>query len=204
MDEMEFEKIEGVSPVEMLRIFQNWLDLVPLPHVILDKDHLVIWSNSAAREFFSSSEIVVMSRNMIIFADPDLQCKYELFFNDVRVGQSVSAFSTSLHNESIVLRGRLIGEVSGHPVLGMSFFHSSLHIDSAADDSNFARIFGLTNGEARVVRGLSSGLNADQVSEKFNISLETVRTHIRRVYVKLGVSTREAMLAQVRPYLTFA
>ena len=49
-----------------------------------------------------------------------------------------------------------------------------------------------------------SGMNAEQISSSLEISLETVRTHIRRIYSKTGVRSREALFAQLQPFKTFA
>ena len=54
--------------------------------------------------------------------------------------------------------------------------------------------------EAAVVRNAAAGARADVIAADLGVSLETVRTHFRRIYAKLGVSSREQLFALVTPY----
>jgi DNA-binding CsgD family transcriptional regulator len=54
---------------------------------------------------------------------------------------------------------------------------------------------GLTPGERRVAELVASGLSNKQVAEQLYISATTVDTHLRKVYAKLGVTSR-AQLAR--------
>ncbi|MBX9460703.1 MAG: helix-turn-helix transcriptional regulator [Brevundimonas sp.] len=64
---------------------------------------------------------------------------------------------------------------------------------------DLGRIFGLTPAEAAIVHGLVSGSGAGELAVDHGVALETVRTHIRRAYHKLGVSSREQLYAAVSP-----
>ena len=48
-------------------------------------------------------------------------------------------------------------------------------------------LFGLSPREIDVLRGLVDGLSYKMVADKLGISFETVRTHVKKVYDKLGV-----------------
>jgi LuxR family transcriptional regulator, maltose regulon positive regulatory protein len=48
----------------------------------------------------------------------------------------------------------------------------------------------LTQGELRVLRYLSSTLSASEISAELYLSVNTVRTHMRHIYEKLGVRRR--------------
>jgi DNA-binding NarL/FixJ family response regulator len=57
----------------------------------------------------------------------------------------------------------------------------------------------LTHREAQVMELLQAGRSNAEIAHTLQISIETVRTHARRVYRKLGVSTRrELRLGPVR------
>lgn len=66
--------------------------------------------------------------------------------------------------------------------------------------ADVATAFGLTVSENRVVRLLISGLSVEALARDLSISIETVRTHVRRVYAKLGVNGREQMFSVILPY----
>jgi DNA-binding CsgD family transcriptional regulator len=54
----------------------------------------------------------------------------------------------------------------------------------------------LTPREREIVRMISEGYTNKMVAAVLDISLWTVSTHIRRIFSKLGVSTRAAMVAR--------
>jgi len=57
----------------------------------------------------------------------------------------------------------------------------------------------LTSREREIVELLAAGLMYKQVAEKLNISIDTVRTHIRHTYDKLQVRSRTQALNKVFP-----
>jgi DNA-binding NarL/FixJ family response regulator len=54
----------------------------------------------------------------------------------------------------------------------------------------------LTAREADVLELLQSGRSNAEIAQALHVSVETVRTHARRVYRKLGVRTRRELLAR--------
>ena len=54
----------------------------------------------------------------------------------------------------------------------------------------------LTPREAEVMELLRSGRSNAEIAQALNISIETVRTHARRIYRKLGVKTRRELREQ--------
>ncbi|WP_292106882.1 helix-turn-helix transcriptional regulator [Brevundimonas sp.] len=63
--------------------------------------------------------------------------------------------------------------------------------------ADFAPYFDITRSEAAIVKRLIGGQTPLAVAEALNVSIETVRTHIRRIYNKLGVSSREQLFATI-------
>jgi DNA-binding CsgD family transcriptional regulator len=66
--------------------------------------------------------------------------------------------------------------------------------------ADFSHIFHLTASEHMVIGCLLAGQSADTVAAGHGISLETVRTHIRHIYAKLGVNSREQMFRRLAPF----
>jgi DNA-binding NarL/FixJ family response regulator len=54
----------------------------------------------------------------------------------------------------------------------------------------------LTPREAEVMELLQSGKSNAEIAQELNVSIETVRSHARRIYRKLGVRTRRELLAR--------
>jgi DNA-binding CsgD family transcriptional regulator len=59
----------------------------------------------------------------------------------------------------------------------------------------------LTRAEIRVVEMMMSGTETAAIAEALRISLETLRTHVKHAYRKLGVTTRGELFAAVADFL---
>jgi DNA-binding CsgD family transcriptional regulator len=97
----------------------------------------------------------------------------------------------------LLVRIERVGGFREDQAFGLLFYGGKAPVAPVWAD--LGRIFGLTPAEAAVVRGLVSGRGAEQLAADQGIGLETVRTHIRRAYHKLGVSSREQLYAAVSP-----
>lgn len=61
--------------------------------------------------------------------------------------------------------------------------------------------FGLTNAENRVLVQMIMGEPADEISRSLGVSVETVRSHIKKIYDKLSVSSRERLFSRLLPFV---
>jgi DNA-binding CsgD family transcriptional regulator len=62
------------------------------------------------------------------------------------------------------------------------------------DKGLLAGLFDLTPGEARVAREIAAGVAYDMIAVRLNLSVETIRTHVKRIMAKTG-TMRQAELA---------
>ena len=60
----------------------------------------------------------------------------------------------------------------------------------------FARLYGMTGGELRVLLALAQGLGAKEAADMLGIGEPTVRTHLQRIFSKTG-TTRQADLLRL-------
>jgi DNA-binding CsgD family transcriptional regulator len=58
----------------------------------------------------------------------------------------------------------------------------------------FARLYGLTGGELRVLLALAQGLGAKEVADMLGIGEPTVRTHLQRMFSKTSTSRQVELL----------
>jgi len=63
-------------------------------------------------------------------------------------------------------------------------------------EASLVRSRGLTPAEARVAVRMARGSSTARVARELGVSLETVRTHLKRIYAKLG-TTRQADLVRI-------
>jgi len=58
----------------------------------------------------------------------------------------------------------------------------------------FARLYGLTGGELRVVLAVANGMGAKEAAELLGLSEPTVRTHLQRAFEKTGTSRQAELI----------
>ena len=62
----------------------------------------------------------------------------------------------------------------------------------------FARLYGLTGGELRVLLALAQGLGAKEAADILGISEPTVRTHLQHMFAKTGTSRQADLLRMLQ------
>ena len=73
----------------------------------------------------------------------------------------------------------------------------------APDDQALQELFGLTGMEIRVASALAAGHSIKSAAAEFRISVETLRSHLKHIFSKIGVSRQQDLiraLAEVRPF----
>ncbi len=58
----------------------------------------------------------------------------------------------------------------------------------------FAKLYGLTGGELRVLLAMAPGLGVKEAAEMLGISEATVRTHVQHIYDKTGTSKQTELM----------
>ena len=58
----------------------------------------------------------------------------------------------------------------------------------------FAKLYGLTGGELRVLLAIAPGLGVKEAAEVLGISEATARTHVQHIYDKTGTSKQTELM----------
>ncbi|MBO0953024.1 response regulator [Fibrella forsythiae] len=72
---------------------------------------------------------------------------------------------------------------------GRSFFDPKLQKSALTEQDAFTKGFSLTRREKEVIQGLVAGQSAEQIAAHLCISYETVKSHRKNIYLKLGINT---------------
>lgn len=169
---------------------ESWQQAV----VFLDPEsHTVFWMNSTAVRCLREHGAVLSGRR-IQLAQRERQKEFEPFVSAATTEAGSWILDLVGESSSLIFRCRTIGE-TGFRVL--TIFHPD---HPCTYIPNVGRLFGLTPSEIRILEGLMRGRRADELACELNVSIETVRTHIRRFYNKLGVNSREQMIAVINAY----
>lgn len=163
--------------------------------MLVNADLVLLWSNAAGIALMWRRGPVSLSDNRLIVSQRQQEDSLRTFLSTLNEGAGVWALKSE---EGWLVRAETIAPADAPPAWlltwqGMTDADRYLW-------SDFATHLRLTPSEARVLRSLLLGMTVDQTALQLAVSVQTARTHVRRIYAKLAVSNREQLFAVVLPY----
>lgn len=184
----------GLADHEIKTVLERWNDDDPYPRIIVDLDHHIIWQNSASRAIIAECKELDCRGDVFTFVD----ASSNMALTNMMSASTKSGSSGVIHSldgTRYVLVVQRLDAPNNTLVFGISY--------RRVDQMRYAdlrALFSLTKAEEKILHHLLAGAVADSIAEQNAISLETVRSHIRAIYSKVGVSSREALFNRVSLY----
>jgi DNA-binding CsgD family transcriptional regulator len=177
--------------------FSSWADRFPVPSAVLGEDLQLLWSNAAADALFAAGKDFLLVNDIVGCVDKAQGQEFRAFLasiGDVPEAWIYCRDDTArqmVRAEAVRPDGLPPGiALMIYPIDGLNRFLWS----------DFHKVFGLTRAETVVVKRIMGGESADAIAEELSVALDTVRTHVRRVYIKLGVNNREQLFSKVSAF----
>lgn len=178
----------GASEMET---FLAVCDRLALPLCLFDERAALVWCNASAREMATGHSRRGQSGFVALFAE--LQCRLRQQIGSARywTGDRIDAAVEALADTII----ELVRIIDGDAVFVVGLFLRK----PAAERGVRQRLarFGLTRTETWIAEQMLGGRTTAEITQANNVSLHTVRTHIKHIYSKLGVHCREKMIAKL-------
>lgn len=175
----------------------SWLVADGRNSMILTTGGRLVWSNHAADKYLNAGVDFHATREVVRVADPNQCAAFEHFLTTAASGATSWHYRRTSGDGGLLLRGWRL-EARSESVVGI-VFHST-GSDFTPRWADFASAFGLTPGEHRMAAGLLEGRSADELAVEFQLGVGTVRTHIKHMYGKLGVSSRGEFFRALSPF----
>ena len=173
------------------------LDTHSHPVVLLaPAEHLILWQNGASKQLFNNHAIG-NGGGRIALPQRGLQSEFEEFLDGAGEHPSTWVLAGPSLEETLIFRCRKVLK-DAIALARMLTIHCPARPSTIVPD--IRALFGLTQSEMKVLHCLIEGMTADTLATHLNITLETARTHIRRVYNKMEVSSREQLIAVTNRY----
>ena len=178
----------------------TWLEQAVTPLALLTENQRLIWANASAQELMARHALRV---DALGYVKSDMR-ETNLKIQSVR-RQVYEALQQrgSWKGGAVILTFPEIAdcrvqfqEMTAHDtmLIGCTIMRSSQVVQDLT--ANLAQ-YGLTKTERKVVAMLAQGSTASEISRLNGGSLLTVRTHIKRIYAKMNVNSREKMFARL-------
>lgn len=175
---------------------ERWFELYPQACLLVTRRLAVVGVNPAAQAMIDADPDLFLRDGRFGARDRKAQATLEEALRTAEVGEPIRrALFTA--GGILVARFLALGETPDAPVA--LTLRATEQNDLACAD--LAEPFGLTHAEQRIVERLLRGCSSQDIADAMGKSVLTVRTHIKRAYIKLSVATREQLFARLLPFL---
>lgn len=171
-----------------------WFETAFNPSIILDDDLNTIEINQKGRELLSDNRGLFLREALLCAKDRKVALQLEHFVARIPVDQ----IGTLTVLDFLIIGKRLI---EGGPV-ALQF--RDLRLPFKIDCADLEPIFSVTRAEHKTLVLILHGRSVTEIAAELEKSVLTVRTHVKRLYAKLGVQSREQLFARVGPFLFLA
>lgn len=177
----------------------GWVERDVQSRLIVDEDLQYVWSNGAAKSELERRHDLELRDGQLATTNPAFQQQLAGFVESCDGSTCTWALPCEDGDGHVLFRATEIGlDENGQRYIGLMFYRSGSAFTTRYADLD--RVFQLTPAEHRVLGRLLNGQTADEVARDLKVSIETTRSHIRQIYTKLAVTSREGLFSKVRPY----
>ena len=177
--------------------FTAWAEQFSVPTVLLCLDGRILWVNGAAERMLSEGVLFARQGGQMICVDKAQAHGFQNFLTSLG-GTPDAWVATKADDSHVVVRGEALRPNGEAPAAALMIYPTDSSDRYVWGD--LRKVFNLTKSELVVVKLLVNGDPADEIAEQLSVSVETVRTHIRRLYSKLGVSNRERLFGIISQF----
>jgi DNA-binding CsgD family transcriptional regulator len=168
------------------------LDEDDVARIVIDPHGTFLWRSRAAVALLADGGPLVDRGGRIAGADRRAQQFLTERLAETLSGEEVCQFIDSDLDRRFLLRMRAVSE-GGTRVVVITF----KDFDVPAHLPRLERLFGLSAMEARILQHIIEGNSAERIADSKGVSILTVRTHIKHIHGKMGVRSKEEILAMI-------
>jgi DNA-binding CsgD family transcriptional regulator len=188
-----------------LTTFTGHLERFPYGFLLADAERRVLYSNAAAREIVASRDGLAIENGHLIAMSPRSEAAFRKAMAESAACRDPFVRRLGVPRPSHRKSYRLILmpiDDSGTVPLGVAVAAAGIVIIdadsfSAPDPEVLREVFSLTPAEARVAARLALGHNAEEIAAEFNTSVETVRSHIKRIFSKTSTNRQSELVSLI-------
>lgn len=185
--------------------FRGWADNEPIPLFIVTRQLNIVWRNPMADRLLRETSTLRDRSGMLVASTPRAHQAMARFAKVAGYVDEAGRIAERNHvvvgeetDHDVVLRATA---VAGHEDRLVTFMVRRASDRTNYELSDLTEAFHMTQAESRVASMMIAGATAEEIARSLGISVETVRSHIKHIYAKTGVSSREALLSKLIGYM---
>jgi DNA-binding CsgD family transcriptional regulator len=165
--------------------------------MIADADHRVVWSTSGAALLASGRSCISIANGALGGRTRHSDALLREILDEARLAapravDQLIAPEPSLRPELFVRAQSYPGR--GAPFTLLTFRNLAGELQGIPD---LGHLYGLTGTEQRIVAMMFQGQSVTEIAQSVHKSVLTIRTHVKRIYGKLNVGTKEQLFSTV-------
>lgn len=177
----------------------EWLSASRHARLITDSQQLVLWSNANFQQLLSEDTGIRLERDHMVLTDRKAQAALTRFVQCTDDDHIAIRFGAMASGSDHVIQCRRLKSGPNGDAFGIRIICA--HDGIEADFRDFGKSLQLTVQEAYICRQILEGKTVNEIADLCRKSRETIRFHVKNVYQKMGVSSREAFFVKMRVFL---
>lgn len=194
-----FQRVERKWKIACITVMQRAIDHETCPLIEIASEKNVLWMNASAHAQIASHPVLIISggrlRARARAHEASLQAAVDWAISQLHVDMSASPLKR-------LARAVILGEDdNAAPLVCWVLVEDGKILVSFNDDQMLKRrvaaaqgIYGLTAAQAQVAQLLAQGHDPSLAAEKLGVSINTVRTHLRRMFDRTGAHSQSALV----------
>lgn len=178
-----------------VRAMTAWLDADPRGRALVSRSGRIAWANDAARRMLADGEHFCESNSLLICLSEDGSALLHRMLRTAAREQAKIVTTSSHQGRSWLLRVQLLAPEDDASI-GVTF----CPMDASISYDVMLQAHLLTPCEARIVTMMLAGMETGRIAQRQDISIETLRTHIKHAYRKLDVTSRGELYAMASAF----
>jgi DNA-binding CsgD family transcriptional regulator len=196
---------ELASLRSQLAAFSGHLDRYPQALLLIDSECHVLYVNSAGREVSARCDGITIKSGQLLVMSPAKDAQMRTAVDKMVKRRDSSFHRLDINRSSSAAPYRVLlmplPESGAVPLGVVQPAVAVLILDSSsspqADPAALRELFSLTAAEARVTALLVGGHSLAEAASQLNVSIETIRTHTRRVLSKTATKRQGELISLV-------
>lgn len=196
MDKERIDVGKDWIDIDVVRILKRCWNLMTPGIIMIDQAGRARFVSQAARAILAERDGIRWSEDSVSLADPADQRRLDELVEAAHNGPASEVRAMLVQRPSALLSYQLTVVPGGLASDLVALLLSDPCASPVGLHTQLRELYGLTKAEAGVAVALAGGSDLHQIAARSKRSVETVRSHLRRVFDKTG-TTRQVDLVRV-------
>jgi DNA-binding CsgD family transcriptional regulator len=177
-------------------LLTRWTFAAPYPLALLQKNGRLVWCNAAAMRLLQGASPMVLRNGLLLTRKSTTTTAFRNWLKGLNDEPSLHVVRGDGVQGNVVIQAMAVSGAADE-VVGCRLRVSGARTEIA----DLAMALGITPAQSGIVRRMILGSSLEQISDETGLSITTVRTHLRNIYARLGISSRDELFRLCLPYV---